>query len=247
MGKKVHHRKEKIEQNIINPTLKRIKPITLTQSDVFKSFLQRENLCLFGPAGTGRTYISIYLSLQKIFEQDSPFQKLIIIRSVVPTREVGFLPGSLEDKSYVYEMPYMEISNDICNHTYTQLKEMGKIDFQTTSHLRGLTFDRCIVLVDEIQNMTYHELSSVITRAGKDCYYIFCGDFKQSDLTKYEKQENGCFIFTEILKCMPSFKFIEFTVDDVVRGPLMKEFLKEEHEYFQRQNDSFRRSLHSET
>lgn len=230
MAKKI---KKEAPKGPILPVLTRMKPVTIHQNDAFKAFLQNDNLCLHGAAGTGKTYIALYLALQRVLSNESPFEKVIIIRSVVPTREIGFLPGSVKEKIEIYESPYRDICSELFeNHThpYEIMKALGRIEFQTTSHLRGLTFNKAIVIVDEMQNCSYGELATTITRAGNDCKYIYCGDIPQTDLKPYEK--DGVKDFLQILKRMESFHSIEFDYNDIVRGGLVKEFLTEEHDYY---------------
>jgi phosphate starvation-inducible protein PhoH len=159
--------------------------------------------------------------------------KVIILRSVVPTRDMGFLPGSAKDKAKVYEAPYYSICNELFGRgdAYEILKTKGIVDFQTTSFIRGTTFSDCIVVVDEMQNMTYQELDSVITRIGDNCKIIFSGDFKQTDLLK-DAERNGLLNFMKILKHMNLFDCIEFTKEDIVRSKLVKSYIIAKEELF---------------
>lgn len=229
MGKKG---KKQVFSEPILPTLKRIKPVTIHQNDAFKAFHSKYNICLHGFAGTGKTYTSLYLALQHVLSNDSKYSKVVIIRSVVPTREIGFLPGNVKEKIEIYESPYRDICSELFDdpYAYSILKGCKKIEFQTTSHLRGSTFKDAIIIVDEIQNLSYHELSTTITRAGENCLYMYCGDTAQSDL--HYRERDGVKDFLKILRNMPSFHCIEFGMNDIVRGPLVKEFLEEENAYF---------------
>lgn len=230
-------KKEKIVSVCSFPTLKRIRPKTIRQNEVFKSFQQGWNLCLHGVAGTGKTFISLYMALEALLAQDSKFEKVIIIRSVVPTREIGYLPGNLKEKIEIYETPYRDIAAELFDHKqdYDYLKSIKKLEFQTTSHLRGQTFHNAIILVDEIQNLSYHELSTTITRIGENCRLLYCGDTSQSDLREYER--GGVKHFLNIVHRMHSFASFEFSIEDIQRGPLVREFLEEEIAYYKEQND----------
>lgn len=202
----------------LNFNLKEIEPITTSQIDVFES---EKHLLLHGCAGTGKTYISLYLGLDDI--RNSLYKKIIIVRSAVPSREIGFLPGTEAEKSRIYEQPYIAICKDLFERgddPYGQLKSKDVITFMTTSYLRGITFEDSVVIVDECQNMTFHELDSIITRIGYNCRIIFCGDFFQSDL-----RNNGLDKFMTILKNMHEFDFIEFGIQDIVRSDLVKNYL----------------------
>lgn len=216
------------------PQLKRIRPLTDHQHEAFKGFHQGHHLCLHGSAGTGKTLLALYLSLQEIAKEECVYRKVILIRSVVPSREIGYLPGNIKEKIEIYETPYRDMMHVLTGYSsdYDQYKGLGKLDFQTTSHLRGTTFDHAIVVVDEFQNCNYNECSTVLTRIGDSCRIIYSGDTRQSDLREYER--HGAQDFLQILKAMPSFQTIEFDHEDIVRGPLVKEFLIEEKKYFAR-------------
>lgn len=206
--------------------LKRIDPLTENQSKTFDAFYRDKNLLLHGSAGTGKSFISIYLALKEVMDGYGDLNKVVILRSVVPTRDMGFLPGSAKEKAKVYESPYSTICNELFGRgdAYEILKTKGIIDFQTTSFVRGTTFNDCIVIVDEVQNMHFQELDSVITRMGENCKVVFCGDFKQTDLAKdFEKQ--GLLKFMKILKMMNMFEYVEFTKDDIVRSKLVKSYI----------------------
>lgn len=202
-------------------------PLTRAQEDVFNSWKEGYNLVLSGAAGTGKTYISTYLALRDILDRDKPEQKLVIVRSAVPTRDMGFLPGSLEEKEDAYKAPYYAILSDLFDHdtdAWKKVETAKQIDFLTTSFIRGLTLTDCIVLIDESQNLTYHELCSVITRLGHNCRIILCGDYYQSDFTRRGDRE-GLQKFTTILENMKLFDHIEFTWEDIVRSGLVRDFI----------------------
>ena len=220
-----------IQTNKSNFKLDDIEPITANQEKVFNAFDDEKNLLLHGLSGTGKTFMSMYLALEQLLDGMSEYKKLVIIRSVVPTRDMGFLPGSAKDKAKVYEMPYSTITSDLFRRgdAYQILKGKGIIEFETTSFLRGVTFEDSIVFVDEINNMTFHELDSVITRVGQNCRIIFSGDFRQSDL-KESRDKNGLLEFMEVLKKLKDFEYIELTEDDIVRSGLVKEYIIAKHQ-----------------
>jgi phosphate starvation-inducible PhoH-like protein len=212
------------QQNIMQ--LPKINPLTSGQARTFQAFDDGKNLILHGVAGTGKTFMSVYLALRAVLDGDAP-KPVVIIRSVVPTRDMGFLPGTQKEKSAVYEEPYSAICNELFKKpgAYDTLKRDGTIQFATTSFLRGLTFRDNIVIVDECQNMTFHELDSVITRMGTGCRVIFCGDFRQSDLWRNDERE-GLHTFMSVIKHMRSFARVEFTKDDIVRSDLVREYIE---------------------
>lgn len=205
--------------------LKRVKPLTFNQEDTFRSFFEGQHLLLHGVAGTGKTFISLYLALNEILKGNSNFEKIVILRSVVPSRDMGFLPGNIKEKTRVYEDPYREICDDLFGRGdgYDILRNKGLIEFGTTSYLRGITFRNAIVIVDESQNMNYHELDTVITRIGENCRIIFCGDYRQSDLSKSDR--TGLIDFMRIIDNMGCFAKIEFDINDIVRSALVKNYI----------------------
>jgi phosphate starvation-inducible protein PhoH len=210
----------------LNFRLKDINPLTRNQYKTFESFKDGKNLLLHGIAGTGKSFISLYLSLRELISGASSYEKIYIVRSVVPTRDIGFLPGNNKEKSRVYEAPYSSICTELFGRgdAYEVLKSKNLIDFISTSFIRGITINDSIIIVDEIANLTLHELDSVITRVGKNCRIIFCGDFRQSDFTK-EHEKNGLKEFMRIINKMKSFSFIEFDIEDIVRSDMVKEYI----------------------
>jgi phosphate starvation-inducible protein PhoH len=213
-------------QEKINFTLKNFEPLTQNQKLSFEAYSQGKNLMLHGIAGTGKSFISLYLSLRQILTENSQYKKVVVVRSVVPTRDMGFLPGNSKEKTKVYEAPYYSICAELFGRgdSYEYFKQKGLIDFVSTSFIRGITLNDCIIVVDEIANMTLHELDSVITRVGKNCKIIFCGDFRQSDFTK-DQDKNGLRDFMTIIQRMKSFTFIDFNENDIVRSSLVKDYI----------------------
>ena len=206
--------------------LENIEPITNAQTRAFQAFNSDKNILLHGVAGTGKTFVSLFLALRDILEQYDDKTTIHLIRSVVPTRDMGFLPGNQKEKSKVYEAPYYSVCSELFNRgdAYDILKQKGTIQFNTTSFIRGLTLNDSIVIVDECQNMTWHELDSVITRLGDNTRVIFCGDFRQSDF-RWDNEKEGLHDFMKVIKRMKSFDFIEFEKDDIVRSDLVKEYI----------------------
>jgi len=201
----------------VNFELREIEPLTRNQ---LKAFESTNHLVLHGLAGTGKTFISSYLAFDDMAKGD--FQKLVIIRSAVPTRDIGFLPGTEKEKSSVYEEPYKDIAIDLFQRgdAYDVLKQKNIVEFMTTSFIRGITLRNAVILIDECQNMSFHELDSIITRMGENCRVIFCGDFKQADL-----RVNGLKDFFRILERMHTFTFVEFGVEDIVRSDFVKQYI----------------------
>jgi phosphate starvation-inducible protein PhoH len=213
-----------------------IDPLTENQKKLFNSYAEQKHLVAYGCAGTGKTFITLYNALREVLDEKTPFEKIYLVRSLVATREIGFLPGSYDDKSDIYQIPYknmvkymFQLSNDVeFEMLYGNLKAQETIKFWSTSFLRGTTLDNSIIIVDEFQNANFHELCSIITRVGENSKIMFCGDATQSDLIK-TNEKNGVIDFMKILRTMPSIDIIEFGIDDVIRSGLVKEFLIAQH------------------
>jgi phosphate starvation-inducible protein PhoH len=220
-------KEETVQRN--NLSLKHFEPLTANQKLTFQNF-NNKNLMLHGMAGTGKSFISLYLSLKEVIKTDSVYKRVVIVRSVVPTRDMGFLPGNNKEKTKVYEAPYYAICTELFGRgdSYEILKSKGIVEFISTSFIRGVTLNDCIIVVDEIANLTLHELDSVITRVGKNCKIIFSGDFSQSDFTR-EQDRNGLKDFMRIIERMKSFEFIEFNENDIVRSSMVKEYIISKH------------------
>ena len=209
-----------------------IEPLTDNQRLLFEAYAKNQNLVAYGVAGTGKTFITLYNALKDVLDPSTPYEKVYIVRSLVATREIGFLPGDHDDKSSLYQIPYKHMikymfempSEADFNMLYGNLKAQDTIDFWSTSFIRGTTFDKTIVIVDEFQNLNYHELDSIMTRVGSQSKIMFCGDASQSDLIK-TNERNGIIDFMQILRIMSSVDVIEFGVDDIVRSGLVKEYI----------------------
>ena len=197
------------------------------------------NLVLSGSAGTGKTYTALYLALEQVMNKSTPYDQLHLIRSVVPTREVGFLPGTIEEKLQPYTAPYKAICSELfeCRDAYDLLVEKGTIEFHSTSFIRGLTFDNSIILVDEMQNCNFHELDSIITRVGENSRIIFCGDYYQSDFLKV-KDKDGVLQFMKILDNLNRFATIEFGWSDIVRSDFVRDYIMTKEMMEGKKNDS---------
>ena len=225
-------RQTKKKKALGNEYLIDIDPLTDNQRKLFDAYAEGKHLVAYGCAGTGKTFITLYNALREVLDERTPYEKIYLVRSLVATREIGFLPGSYEDKSDIYQIPYKNMvkymfqmpSDAEFEMLYGNLKSQETIKFWSTSFLRGTTLDNSIVIVDEFQNCTAHELDSIITRVGENSKIMFCGDASQSDLQK-SNERNGIVDFMNILRKMPSIDIIEFGVDDIVRSGLVKEYI----------------------
>ena len=228
MSKKMMKRKKPINQKYFLD----VNPITENQQLFFDKWGEEKNLFAYGAAGTGKTFIALYLALKDVMNEESPYDKVYIVRSLVSTREIGFLPGTHEDKAELYQIPYknmvrhmFEMPDDVSfDMLYDNLKHQETVSFWSTSFLRGTTLDDAIVIVDECQNLNFHELDSIITRVGQDSKIVFCGDVNQSDLQR-TNERNGILDFQRILEGMDEFSMIEFGINDIVRSGLVKSYL----------------------
>ena len=209
----------------LNFNLRSFQPLTDNQRITFEAFENGNHLLLVGTAGTGKSFLSIYLGMQDIMENKTQ-EKLVIIRSVVPTRDMGFLPGSNKEKSKVYEAPYYSIFGELFGRgdAYDYLKNKNLVEFMTTSFVRGITINDAVIIVDEFQNMTANELHSVFTRIGKNCRVIFAGDIKQNDITG-RHERSGFDDFFKVIRKMRDFHIVEFDRDDIVRSNLVKQYI----------------------
>lgn len=238
--RKKYNKEEKIDSNleaIINGPdkkhwtihdLKVIKPLTNTQNELFSNFLNNDtSIVAAGTAGTGKTYLAFYLAFNELLQQNTIYKKIIIVRSAVTTRDIGFMPGNIDDKMSLYETPYRDICGNLFNRnsTYDDMKKAGKIVFMPSSYLRGLTWNDCIVIVEEIQNMTYHEINSCMTRIGKNTRVFITGDGVQTDLTKNSREVTGIYKFLSIAEKMRSFHVLYFNTNDIVRSDFVKEWI----------------------
>lgn len=201
-------------------------PLTQNQKLAIEAYEDGDNLVLAGSAGTGKTFIALYMALEEMLEPNSPYRRIIIIRSAVPTRDIGFLPGTAEEKKMMYSIPYKNICNELFNDkgAWGKMTTASQIVFESTSFIRGSTWDDSLIIVDEMQNLTFHELDSVITRVGKQSRVIFCGDYRQSDF-KYKDEKDGIFQFLNILEHMKNFSIVQFGWEDIVRSGMVRDYI----------------------
>ena len=213
--------------------LNQVDPCTPAQELTFDAFKRGKNLVLAGSAGTGKTFLSLYLSLRAISNNLCDQRKVVIVRSAVPTRDLGALPGDLGEKTGIYELPYYSILTELTGNinAYGNLKCDNVISFVPTSYLRGVTFRDSIIILDEGQNCTYPELYTVMTRAGENCKFIFCGDMKQDDLIRKQNDRSGFGQFMKVVSDIPSFEMIGFGHEDIVRGDICKDFIIASEKY----------------
>ena len=218
---------------ITHKSLLNIKPLTDNQKKLVKAYGEEKNIFASGVAGSGKTFLLLYLALQESLNKTTPYDRVIIIRSLLPSRDIGFLPGTIEEKSDLYQDPYrvlvrwmFEMSGDIeFAQLYDKLVAQGSLEFISTSFLRGQTFDNSIIIVDEFQNMLFHELDTLITRVGQKSKVMFAGDAAQTDMKRNNGDRDGMLKFQSILKTMKEFECIEFDYGDIIRSGLVRSYL----------------------
>jgi len=207
-------------------------PITENQKKTYEAYKQNKHLLLHGIAGTGKTFLSLYLALEEVLDPSTVFDDVFIVRSVVSTRDIGFLPGDEQEKVSIYEAPYRSICRELfgIKDSYDALKQQSNVKFMSTSFIRGITINNAIVIVDECQNLNFHELDSIITRIGKNSKIIFCGDYTQTDLTR-ENDKKGILNFMKILREIKEFETVEFMIDDIVRSDFLKSYIVAKYKF----------------
>lgn len=239
------HQTPRLERDDIKPSpnnslrikmeqLKTFDPLTQNQKKFYEAYKRGDYfVALHGVAGTGKTFIALYKALEEVLDKSNPFNKIIIVRSVVPSREIGHLPGDIDEKTEIYRQPYAQICQTLFGKAdaYSRLEEQGHIEFISTSFIRGMSFDDAIIIVDECQNLEWSEIDTVMTRVGYRSKIIFCGDYRQTDLNKKKNDMSGLLKFFDIARLMPAFTRIEFTVEDIVRSSLVKEYILARLEY----------------
>ena len=208
--------------------LKTFEPLTENQSLFFNAYKQGDYfIALHGVAGTGKTFCAMYKAIEEVLDKNNPFKKIIVVRSAVQSREIGHLPGDVNEKMEIYQQPYRQICETLFGRkdAWDRLEEQGFIEFISTSFIRGMSFDDAIIIVDEMQNMTFEEIDTVMTRVGYRSKIIWCGDYRQTDLNKKKNDVSGILKFFDIAYHMSAFTKIEFTVDDIVRSSLVKDYI----------------------
>ncbi len=217
--------------------LPKLEPRNKNQRKAIETFRSGNNLVMSGWAGTGKTYLALHLALEEILDKSTPFFDLVLVRSIVPTRDIGFLPGDENEKKEAYTGPYKSIFQEMfgCLTAWDNLHANNLLHFESTSFIRGITYNNTIIVVDEVQNLNYHELASVITRVGRNCKIIFSGDYHQSDF-KQEKEKQGILDFIEIINNMKGFGVVEFDIDDIVRSGTVKDFIINERKWLQKKS-----------
>ena len=206
--------------------MEEVEPVTDNQRKAVEAYDSGDSLVLAGSAGTGKTFVALSLALEDVLDKEVPYDKCVIVRSIVPTRDIGYLPGDEEEKKDAYTGPYRSICSELFQSAdaWTKLKQAGTVQFMSTSFIRGMTISNAIVVLDEMQNLTFHELDSIITRVGQNCKFIMCGDYYQSDFTK-ETDKTGILKFLSIIEQLKNFTVVEFGWEDIVRSDFVRDYI----------------------
>jgi phosphate starvation-inducible PhoH-like protein len=206
--------------------LSEISPLTENQKLAFQFYEKNHSLVLAGSAGTGKTFMALGLALEDVLDKETQYDKVVVVRSIVPTRDIGFLPGNEEEKKDAYTGPYRSVCTELFDdpQAWTKLNQAGQVEFLSTSFIRGITLSDAIIVVDEMQNLTFHELDSIITRVGRNCKFIMCGDYYQSDFTK-DADRKGILKFLNIIEQLNNFKVVEFGWEDIVRSDFVRDYI----------------------
>ena len=208
--------------------MKTFQPLTENQNKFFQAYKQGDYfIALHGVAGTGKTFSALYKAIEEVLDKGNTFEKIIVVRSAVQSREIGHLPGTIDEKMDIYQQPYRQICETLFGRkdAWDRLEEQGHIEFISTSFIRGMSFDNAIIIVDEMQNMTFEEIDTVMTRVGNQSKIIWCGDYRQTDLNKKKNDVSGLLKFFDIAYHMDAFTRIEFTPEDIVRSSLVKDYI----------------------
>ena len=233
-GKETEDKIKKSNSLTIKPDmLNRFEPLTDNQKRFFESYkIGSYFIALHGVAGTGKTFCALYKAIQEVLDKNNYFKKIIVVRSAVQSRDMGHLPGDVAEKMEIYEQPYRQICETLFDRkdAWDRLEEQGYVKFISTSFIRGMSFDDAIIIVDEMQNLTFEEIDTVMTRVGYRSKIIWCGDYRQTDLKKMN-DKSGLMKFFDIAQHMQQFERIEFTVDDIVRSSLVKDYIQAKLRY----------------
>jgi predicted ribonuclease YlaK len=223
---------QKKVKEITDSQLIKIKPVTDNQKVTFEAFKKGQNIFQYGAAGTGKTFVALYLELKEVLDLKSPYDRVCLVRSLMTTKDISFIPSNENDTALLYQTVYQNMvqfmfeqpNEDAFSSLYDRLKAQQSLYFLSTSFLRGLTFDNSIIVVDECQNLNFHELDTIITRVGQNSRIIFCGDVDQSDLVRTQ-EKNGILDFTRVLEQMDEFTLVEYNLGDIVRSGFVRNYL----------------------
>jgi len=221
MAKKLRYQKSLVQSDTF------IKPLTLLNSaqEFYVSMMKESTItfCL-GPAGTGKTYLATYVALEALLSNE--VDKIILTRPLVATEDIGYLPGTMDEKIAPYLMPLFDaIEYHIGIVRSKQLFADNRIEILPLAYMRGRSLNRSFMILDEAQNTTKEQMKMFLTRIGYNSKIVITGDTAQSDLQGV--QENGMVWSTNRLKGITGdIGVTEFSARDIVRNPLIEKILR---------------------
>ena len=230
MSKFIHQEKTKNLSFKIKTKFKNQK-----QKLMYDSILNNRITFIKGSPGTGKTFVALMTALECL--KDKKINQIILTKPIIEvSKSLGFLKGTLEEKTEVYFNHFYDNINKIIGYEQAMyLKDSGFIKESILNFMRGITFDSvnetgkslgAIVILDESQNTTIHEMKTFISRMGEDCKLIIMGDTEQSDIKLIKGEKNGLQDAIDRFVDMNNIGYVEFTDDDIVRDPFLIEIMK---------------------
>ncbi len=213
--------------------IRSFRALTQSQAEGLRGWAEGDNVAFLGTAGTGKTLLASYCASSAVFNPDTEQDHIVIVRSAVQSRDLGFLPGTLIEKLAEYEQPYRDAFKDLFGRdaTYDDMKAAKRITFLSTSFLRGVTFDNAVIILEEAQNMTFREIYTVMTRVGHRSRVIVTGDTRQCDFGERSRETSGLHKFGRIAKELGNFAVVEFNRHDIVRSGFVKSWICATEDY----------------
>jgi phosphate starvation-inducible PhoH-like protein len=219
------------KKDFINSVIKKRqknKFLTENQKIYYDKLMENEITICSGPAGTGKSYISLKAAIDLLLDPTNSYEKLMIVRPAVESSSssLGSLPGDLREKMGPYVYSSLSLLDKLIGKEATsKLEESGVLEIMSLSFLRGFNADNMILIFEESQNSTPAEMKMLLTRIGFNSKFFISGDIDQSDKFK-QKEKSGLYDAIKRLQDINKIGIFEFNADDVVRNPIIKEIIK---------------------